>query len=72
MSRIAYTVISTNYYGSKIDIKSIASGKTFVVEYSSPINAQVGDTVSILMDDNKWKTIINERTGNSATVSSVY
>jgi hypothetical protein len=72
MSRIAFTVVR-NYYGQDIEIKSIANGKTFRVKYSSPIAAEIGDTVSVLMDNKKnWKTIINERTGNSSTVSSVY
>lgn len=36
------------------------------------LNPEVGDTVSVLMDSNdNWKTIINERTGNSATVDRV-
>jgi hypothetical protein len=75
MNRKAFTV--TKIWGgsgdmSNIYVKSIATGDTYDVYYTSPINPEIGDTVSVLMDSNdNWKTIINERTGNSATVSSV-
>lgn len=75
MSRKAFTVVQTwgNSSGFwNIDIRSVATGNKFSVYYSSAIKAETGDTISVIIDDNseKWKTIINERTGDSATVSS--
>lgn len=73
MNRKAFTVTKT--WGSSggmtnIYIKSIATGNTYDVYYTSQIGAEVGDTVSVIIDsDDNWKTIINERTGNSATVA---
>ena len=75
MSRKAFTI--TNTYGwsgaeANIAVKSVATGNKFDLYYTSGINCEVGDTVSILIDNNdNWKTVINERTGDSATVSRV-
>jgi len=74
MNRKAFTVTDTKTWTSSdsIYVKSIATGDTYDVYYTSPINPEIGDTVSVLMDSNdNWKTIINERTGNSATVDRV-
>ncbi|AFY35831.1 hypothetical protein [Calothrix sp. PCC 7507] len=71
MNRKAFTV--TKSWGNcYIRVKSIATGNLYDVRYTSQIGADDGDTVSVLIDGNEnWKTIINERTGNSATVSSI-
>lgn len=73
MNRKAFTVTDTKTWSSSsIYVKSIATGDTYDVYYTSPINPEVGDTVSVLIDSNdNWHTIINERTGNSATVDRV-
>jgi len=75
MSRKAFTVTHT-WGGSEgrynICLKSVASGNSFDVYYTSKISCEVGDTVSVIIDNNdNWKTIINERTGDSSTVSRV-
>jgi hypothetical protein len=75
MNRKAFTV--TKAWGGSdgrysIYVKSVGSGNIFDVFYTNRINCEVGDTVSIIIDSNdKWKTIINERTGDSATIIGV-
>ncbi len=72
MARKAFgiTGISSDY----VTVKSVATGKSYDVYYDSKIGAKTGDTVTIMIDDNsdKWKTIINERTGHAASVSRIY
>lgn len=71
MARKAFTITSIcSYY---IVIKSVATGKTYDVQYEGKIIPEIGDTVTVIIDDNsdKWKTIISERTGNAATISRV-
>ncbi|VXD21626.1 exported hypothetical protein [Planktothrix serta PCC 8927] len=72
--RVAFTVISTSYYSSSgyITVKSVASGKKYDVYYGSPIGTDVGDVVTIIINDDRWTTIINERTGKSAGISRTY
>lgn len=72
MSRKAFTI--TTLWSDSVTIKSVATGKTYVVHYDGRIKPEVGDTITVIIDDNndKWKTIINERTGDAATVSRVY
>lgn len=56
-------------------MKSIETGKEHRVYYGDKINAKTGDTVTIMIDDSypyKWKTIINERTGDATAINSVY
>jgi len=56
-------------------VKSIETGKEHRVYYGDKINAKTGDTVTIMIDDSypyKWKTIINERTGDATAINSVY
>ena len=71
MARKAFSVTST--WSSWITVKSVATGKTYDVYYDGKIGAQSGDTVTIMIDDSsdKWKTIINERTGDAATINRV-
>ena len=75
MSRKAFTVSSTHGWSgaeANIVVKSVATGNKFDLYYTSGISPEVGDTVSILIDNNdNWKTVINERTGDSATISRV-
>ncbi len=71
MARKAFTI--TNYWSDSVRVKSVATGKTVDVYYDGKIKPEVGDTVTIIIDDSsdKWKTIINERTGDAATVNRV-
>jgi hypothetical protein len=70
LDRVAFTV--TQIWSSSIYVRSIATRNVFDVSYTSPIAAETGDTVTVLMDsNNNWKTIINERTGKAATVNNV-
>ncbi|MDM8555815.1 hypothetical protein QUF75_13875 [Desulfococcaceae bacterium HSG7] len=70
-TRYGFTVTYL-YSGPDINVKSISSGKVFNVKYGSPIKPEVGDTVTILIDENNnWKTIINEKNGRAATIKSV-
>jgi len=49
-----------------------ADGK-YDVKYSSKIGAENGDTVTVLFsDDDKWRKITRDRTGITATVTSIY
>lgn len=71
MARKAFGVIDT--WSDSITVKSVGTGKTYRVYYDGKISAKTGDTVTIMIDDDsdKWKTIINERTGHAASVSRV-
>ncbi|MFZ4729652.1 MAG: hypothetical protein ACOYMQ_13480 [Pseudanabaena sp.] len=71
MARKAFSV--TNIWSDSITVKSVATGKTYYVYYDGKIGVQSGDTVTIMIDDSsdKWKTIINERTGDAATINRV-
>ncbi|GET39977.1 hypothetical protein [Microseira wollei] len=69
-SRRSFTVTKT--WSDSIYIKSSATGNVYDVYYAGRIGAEVGDTVTVIIDkDDKWITIINERTGQSAAVTSV-
>lgn len=69
-SRRAFTV--TKIWPSSIYVKSSATGKLYEVSYAGRIGAEVGDTVTVITDkDDKWITIINERTGQSAAVTQL-
>ncbi|WP_374789848.1 hypothetical protein [Aerosakkonema funiforme] len=70
-ARKAFTV--TYLWGGRdINIKSAATGKVYNVQYASSIGAEVGDTVTVIIDDSeRWITIINERTGSSAAITGV-
>ena len=73
MARKAFGV--TTIYSDRISVKSVETGKTYTVYYDDKINAKTGDTVTIMIDDSypyKWKTIINERTGDAAPINRVY
>lgn len=61
------------YSGSRpnILIKSIATGREFDVYYSSRIGAEVGDIITVTFNGDRWINIINNRTGLSASVTSV-
>lgn len=69
-SRRAFTV--TKVWSNSIYVKSSATGKVYDVFYTGRIGAEVGDTVTVIVNsDDKWITIINERTGLSAAVTNV-
>ena len=69
-SRRAFTV--TKIWSYSIYVKSSATGNVYEVSYAGRIGAEVGDTVTVITDkDDKWITIINERTGQSAAVTKV-
>lgn len=69
-SRRAFTV--TKVWSNSIYVKSSATGKVYDVFYAGRIGAEVGDTVTVIVNsDDKWITIINERTGLSAAVTNV-
>lgn len=73
MARKAFGV--TYVYSNGVEVKSIETGQKHRVYYDDKINAKTGDTVTIMIDDSyprKWKTIINERTGDAAPINSVY
>lgn len=70
-SRQAFTVVYL-YSGPDIKIKSSATGKVYGVKYTGAIGAEIGDTVTIIIRGDRWTTIINERTGRSAAITSVY
>ncbi|ELS33888.1 MULTISPECIES: hypothetical protein [Pseudanabaena] len=59
------------YGNNNILVKSLSSGREFDVYYSSRIGADVGDLVTVTFDDDRWISIINNRTGRSAAVTSV-
>jgi hypothetical protein len=68
-----YTVIDSCYNsdGGCAVVKG-ADGK-YDVKYSSKIGAENGDTVTVLFsDDDKWRKITRDRTGITATVTSIY
>ncbi|NER06275.1 MAG: hypothetical protein F6K17_28695 [Okeania sp. SIO3C4] len=68
--RYAFSVIKL-YYGRNILLKSVSTGNKFDVRYLDAIDPQVGDIIIVIMDDGKWTTLINERTGRSSVVTSV-
>jgi flagellar basal body L-ring protein FlgH len=69
-ARRAFTV--TKIWPSSIYVKSSATGNVYEVSYAGRIGAEVGDTVTVIVNsDDKWITIINERTGQSSAVTSV-
>jgi hypothetical protein len=65
----AYTYIK-QWGDNYIQVKSVSSGKFFDVRYSDPIGADRGDTLIIIFGNDRAKTIINQRTGKAATVTS--
>ncbi len=67
---ITYRVVKI-WGSNNILIKSLATGREFDVYYSSRIGADVGDLVTVTFDGDRWITIINNRTGKSAAVTSV-
>lgn len=70
-ARKAFTVTRL-WGGPDINIKSAASGRVYNVQYTGKIGAEVGDTITIIIDSSdRWITIINERTGLSAAITSV-
>lgn len=69
-ARRAFTV--TKIWSSSIYVKSSATGNVYEVYYAGRIGAEIGDTVTVIINsDDKWITIINERTGQSAAVTKV-
>ena len=68
--RYAFSIIQL-YYGRNILLKSLSTGNRFEVYYASPIEPQVGDVITVIIDNGKWTTLINERTGKSSAVTSV-
>ncbi len=68
--RYAFSIIQL-YYGRNILLKSVSTGNRFEVYYASPIEPQVGDTITVIIDNGTWTTLINERTGKSSAVTSV-
>ncbi len=68
--RYAFSIIQL-YYGKNILLKSVSTGNRFDVRYASPIEPQVGDVITVIIDNGKWTTLINERNGRSSGVSSV-
>lgn len=69
-ARRAFTV--TKVWSYSIYVKSSATGNVYEVSYAGRIGAEVGDTVTVITDkDDKWITIINERTGQSSAVTKV-
>lgn len=67
---ITYRVVKI-WNSTNIVIKSLATGREFDVYYSSRIGADVGDLVTVTFDGDRWISIINNRTGKSAAVTSV-
>ncbi len=53
-------------------IKSLGSGKRYSIYYTSKIGADVDDLVTITFSGDTWVTVINNRTGKSAAITSVY
>lgn len=68
--RVAFTVISRSY--EYITVKSVATGKKYDIYYQGSIGVEDGDVVTIIINDDRWTTIINERTGKSAGISKTY
>ncbi|MGB3514184.1 MAG: hypothetical protein WBA93_34240 [Microcoleaceae cyanobacterium] len=68
--RYAFSIIRL-YSGRNILLKSVSTGNNFDVYYASPIDPQVGDVITVIIDDGTWTTLINERTGRSSAVKSV-
>lgn len=70
-SRYAFTVTGI-YSGTRnIKLKSTATGNEFDVYYASSIGAEIGDVITVIIEDDRWITLINERTGKSSAVTSV-
>ena len=70
-SRYAFTVTDI-YSGTRnIKLKSASTGNEFDVYYASPIGVRVGDVITVIIEDDRWITLINERTGKSSAVTSV-
>lgn len=70
-SRYAFSVTGI-YSGTRnIKLKSVSTGNEFDVYYASPIGVEIGDVITVIMDDDRWITLINERTGKSSAVTSV-
>jgi hypothetical protein len=70
-SRYAFTVTYI-YSGTRnIKLKSVSTGNQFDVYYASPIGAEVGDVITVIIENDRWITLINERTGKSSAVTSV-
>ncbi|KKD39270.1 MAG: hypothetical protein WAN66_04815 [Limnoraphis robusta] len=69
-SRYAFTVTYI-YSGTRnIKLKSVATGNEFDVYYASPIEPEVGDIITVIIENDRWITLINERTGKSSAVTS--
>lgn len=71
--RQSFTVTddSPYFYHGYIVVKSTATGNTYRVYYGTKIGAGVGDTVTIIINNDRWTTIINERTGQTAGITRV-
>ncbi|MBE9143130.1 hypothetical protein [Planktothrix mougeotii] len=70
-SRYAFAVTGI-YSGTRnIKLKSVSTGNEFDVYYASSIGVEVGDVVTVIMENDRWITLINERTGKSSAVTSV-
>ena len=69
--RDAFSIIWLSSNTRRITLKSVSTGNRFDVYYASPISPKVGDMITAIMDNGRWNTLINERTGKSSAVSSV-
>ncbi|NEQ71881.1 MAG: hypothetical protein F6K23_01565 [Okeania sp. SIO2C9] len=69
--RYAFSIIWLSSTRRRITLKSVSTGNRFDVYYASPISPKVGDMITVIMDNGRWNTLINERTGKSSAVSSV-
>jgi hypothetical protein len=67
---ITYRVVRV-WNSTNIVIKSLASGREFDVYFSSRIGADVGDLVTVTFNGDRWISIVNNKTGMSAAVTSV-
>lgn len=68
--RYAFSIIRL-YSGRNILLQSVSTGNKFDVYYASSIEPEVGDVISVIMENGTWTTLINERTGKSSAVTSV-
>ncbi len=69
--RYAFSIIWLSSSRRRITLKSVSTGNRFDVYYASPISPEVGDMITVIMDNSRWNTLINERTGKSSAVTSV-
>ncbi|MGD1700616.1 hypothetical protein [Dapis sp. BLCC M229] len=69
--RYAFSIIWLSSSTRRITLKSVSTGNRFDIYYASPISPKVGDMITVIMDNGRWNTLINERTGKSSAVTSV-